>query len=30
MESIITPWLKEVNQQTKMEIDFENDSIPFK
>ena len=30
MENIIYPWLNEVNKQTKMEIDFENKSIPFK
>jgi len=30
MESIISPWLNEVNKQTEMEIDFENKSIPFK
>ena len=30
MENIIHPWLNEVNKQTKMEIDFENKSIPFK
>ena len=30
MENIIYPWLNEVNKQTKMEIDIENKSIPFK
>ena len=30
MENIIYPWLNEVNKQTKIEIDFENKSIPFK
>jgi predicted N-acyltransferase len=30
MENIIYPWLNEVNKQTKMEIDMENKSIPFK
>ena len=30
MENIIYHWLNEVNQQTKMEIDLENKSIPFK
>jgi len=30
MENIICPCLNEVNKQTKMEIDFENKSIPFK
>ncbi len=30
MENIIYPWLNEVNKQTKMDIDFENKSIPFK
>ena len=30
MENIIYAWLNEVNKQTKMEIDIENKSIPFK
>ncbi len=30
MKNIIYPWLNEVNKQTKIEIDFENQSIPFK
>ena len=30
MENIIYPWLNEVNKQTKIEIDMENKSIPFK
>ena len=30
MESIITPWLNEVNIQTIKEIELENNSIPFK
>ncbi|MCQ9202755.1 MAG: GNAT family N-acetyltransferase [Prochlorococcus marinus XMU1425] len=30
MENIIYPWLNEVNKQTKKEIEFENNSIPFK
>ena len=30
MENIIYPWLNEVNKQTEMEIEFENNSIPFK
>ena len=30
MESIITPWLKEINIQTKEEIELENNSMPFK
>ena len=30
MENIINPWLNEVNRQNNMEIEFENDSIPFK
>ena len=30
MGNIIDPWLNEVNKQTEMEIDFENQSIPFK
>ncbi len=30
MENLIYPWLNEVNKQTKMEIDIENKSIPFK
>ena len=30
MENIIYPWLNEVNKQTKIEIDIENKSIPFK
>jgi len=30
MENIIYPWLKEVNKQTEKEIEFENNSIPFK
>ena len=30
MENIIYPWLNEVNKQTKTEIEFENNSIPFK
>jgi len=30
MENIIYPWLNEVNKQTEEEIEFENNSIPFK
>ena len=30
MENIIYPWLNEVNKQTEREIEFENNSIPFK
>ena len=30
MENIIYPWLNEVNKQTEKEIEFENNSIPFK
>ncbi len=30
MEDIIYPWLNEVNKQTEKEIEFENNSIPFK
>ncbi len=30
MENIINPWLNEVNKQTETEIEFENNSIPFK
>ena len=30
MENIIYPWLNEVNKQTATEIEFENNSIPFK
>ena len=30
MENIINPWLNEVNRRTEMEIEFENNSIPFK
>ena len=30
MENIIYPWLNEVNKQTETEIEFENNSIPFK
>ncbi len=30
MENIIYPWLNEVNKQTQKEIEFENNSIPFK
>ncbi len=30
MENIIFPWLNEVNKQTEKEIEFENNSIPFK
>jgi len=30
MENIIYPWLNEVNKQTETEIQFENNSIPFK
>ena len=30
MEKIIYPWLNEVNKQTEAEIEFENNSIPFK
>ena len=30
MENIIYPWLNEVNKQTEAEIEFENNSIPFK
>jgi len=30
MENIINRWLNEVNKQIKLEIEFENDSIPFK
>ena len=30
MENIIYPWLNEVNKQTETEIEFENDSMPFK
>ncbi len=30
MEKIIYPWLNEVNKQTETEIEFENNSIPFK
>jgi len=30
METIIYPWLNEVNKQTETEIEFENNSIPFK
>ena len=30
MENIIYPWLNEVNKQTQTEIEFENNSIPFK
>ena len=30
MENIIYPWLNEVNKQTDTEIEFENNSIPFK
>ncbi len=30
MENIIYPWLNEVNKQTAKEIEFENNSIPFK
>ncbi len=30
MENIIYPWLNEVNKQTESEIEFENNSIPFK
>ena len=30
MGNIINPWLNEVNRQTEMEIEFENNSIPFK
>ena len=30
MENIITPWLHQVNLQTKREIELENNSIPFK
>jgi len=30
MENIIYPWLNEVNKQTEKEIEYENNSIPFK
>ena len=30
MENIITPWINEVNLRTNLEIELENDSIPFK
>jgi len=30
MENIIYPWLNQVNKQTEKEIEFENNSIPFK
>ena len=30
MENIIYPWLNEINKQTEQEIEFENNSIPFK
>jgi len=30
MENIIYPWLNEVNKQTEKEIEFENNSKPFK
>ncbi len=30
MENIINPWLSEVNRQAEREIEFENNSIPFK
>ncbi len=30
MENIIYPWLNEVNKQTETDIEFENNSIPFK
>ena len=30
MGNIIYPWLNEVNKQTEKEIEFENNSIPFK
>ena len=30
MENIIYPWLNEVNKKTETEIEFENNSIPFK
>ena len=30
IENIISPWLNEANRETKLEIDFENNSIPFK
>ena len=30
MENIIIPWINEVNRKTEREIQFENNSIPFK